>query len=128
MWSALRGRRLVDDDDVALIHGPAEAGWAPLTEAMVNVGATLDAAVAASVLASAEAAGIAHPALITPDDIDLLYGHNHTKSLTEVIGYEPGWGQPSKEDIEALDELMHQPPPPIVDLGTPHPGWAADRS
>jgi glutamate synthase (ferredoxin) len=76
----------------------------------------------------AEAAGISHPALITPDDIDMLYGHNHARPLTEVLGYEPGWGQPSKTDVDALDELMHQPPPPIVDLGTPHPGWAADRS
>jgi hypothetical protein len=59
IFEAYRDERLVDDDDVALIHGPAEAGWAPVTEAMVNVGATLDAAVAAGVLTKHEADRIA---------------------------------------------------------------------
>jgi hypothetical protein len=33
---------LLDDDEVALVHGPAEMGFMPLTEAMVDVAATLD--------------------------------------------------------------------------------------
>ncbi len=59
IFEAYRDERLVDDDDVALIHGPAEAGWAPVTEAMVNVTATLDAAIAAGVLATGEADRVA---------------------------------------------------------------------
>ncbi len=55
IFAAYRDERLVDDDDVALIHAPAEAGWAPVTEAMVNVEATLDAALAAGVLTAAPA-------------------------------------------------------------------------
>jgi hypothetical protein len=33
--------KLVDDADVALLHGPSEMGWMPLTVPMVNVAATL---------------------------------------------------------------------------------------
>lgn len=40
----VNGRR-VDDSDVAQIHGPAELGWLPLSEPLVNVSATLDALV-----------------------------------------------------------------------------------
>ncbi|URK89175.1 antibiotic resistance protein (plasmid) [Rhizobium sp. RCAM05350] len=35
----------VDDSDVAQIHGPADLGWVPLSEPLVNVSATLDALV-----------------------------------------------------------------------------------
>lgn len=38
------------DDEVAVLHGPAEAGFAPVSEALVNVRATLAAAEAAAVL------------------------------------------------------------------------------
>jgi hypothetical protein len=38
------------DDEVALIHTPAEMGFAPLSEPLVNVRATLEAAVAAAVV------------------------------------------------------------------------------
>ena len=35
---------LEDDDEVAMLHGPAELDFLPLTEAMVNVRATIDEA------------------------------------------------------------------------------------
>lgn len=38
-----------DDDEVAVVHGPAEAGWMA-TEAMVNIRATLAAAAAAGII------------------------------------------------------------------------------
>jgi hypothetical protein len=41
---------LEDDDEVALIHGPLEAKYLPLSEPMVNVRATCEAAVAAGIL------------------------------------------------------------------------------
>src|SRR5215813_12803310 len=50
IFAAFRDGRLEDDDEVAVLHGPAEAGFRPSTEAMVNVRATLDAAEAAGVL------------------------------------------------------------------------------
>ena len=47
-----------DDDDVALEHGPAELGYLPLTEAMVNVRATLTIATRDGVLLPEPAAAI----------------------------------------------------------------------
>jgi hypothetical protein len=41
---------LTDDDEVAVVHGPPEAGYVTLSEAMVNVRATLAAARAAAIL------------------------------------------------------------------------------
>ncbi len=42
--------RLTDDDEVAVLHGPVETGYRPLSVAMVDVRATLDAAVRAGAL------------------------------------------------------------------------------
>jgi hypothetical protein len=41
-----------DDDEVAVVHRPAEAGFAPLSEALVNVRFTLAAAVRSDVISS----------------------------------------------------------------------------
>jgi hypothetical protein len=59
IFAAYGDGTLIDDDEVALLHGPEEAGFPPVTEAMVNVRATLDAARAAGVLAAADGARIA---------------------------------------------------------------------
>jgi hypothetical protein len=42
-----------DDDEVAVVHGPMETGYLPLSEAMVNIRCTLEAAEAAGVIGSA---------------------------------------------------------------------------
>ncbi|MDA4846392.1 TfuA-like protein [Hoeflea poritis] len=44
IYEAYRDGILEDDDEVALQHGPAEAGYAPLSLAMINIRATLDEA------------------------------------------------------------------------------------
>jgi hypothetical protein len=41
VYRLYRCRAIIDDDEVALLHGPPEAGSIPLTEAMVNIRATL---------------------------------------------------------------------------------------
>ena len=46
-----RDNRITDDDEVALLHGPAETGYVALTEPMVNIRATLERAVAEGVIA-----------------------------------------------------------------------------
>lgn len=46
---------LTDDDEVAVLHAPGELGWTPLSEAMVNIRATLARAVAEAVLPPASA-------------------------------------------------------------------------
>lgn len=45
--------QLEDDDEVALLHGPDEDGHVPLSEPMVNIRATLAAAVGQGVISSA---------------------------------------------------------------------------
>ncbi len=50
----LHGRR-TRDGDVAVAHGSAEDGWRPLSEALVNVDATLDAAEVAGVIGHLDA-------------------------------------------------------------------------
>lgn len=41
IFAMYRDGRLVDDDEVAISHGPAEAGYPAVSEAMVNIRATL---------------------------------------------------------------------------------------
>ena len=50
IYEAYREGVLEDDDEVAVLHGPEELGYPPLTEAMVNIRATLDAAVQCGVM------------------------------------------------------------------------------
>jgi hypothetical protein len=44
IFEAYRDGELEDDDEVAVIHGPAETGYVALSEAMVNIRRTLDEA------------------------------------------------------------------------------------
>src|SRR5882672_7236778 len=44
VYEDFRDGVLQDDDEVAVLHGPAELGYPPVTEAMVNIRATLAAA------------------------------------------------------------------------------------
>ncbi|MFW6597745.1 FMN-binding glutamate synthase family protein [Propionibacteriaceae bacterium Y2011] len=53
-----------------------------------------------------ETVGVAHPGLITVDDVDLLDGASGARSLREVYGYPMGWGLPSDADTEAITALM----------------------
>ncbi|WP_207457714.1 TfuA-like protein [Azospirillum sp. SYSU D00513] len=55
IFEAFRDGRLEDDDEVAVIHGPAELGYPCLSEAMVNIRRTLADAAAAGVLPAATA-------------------------------------------------------------------------
>jgi hypothetical protein len=51
IFDAYADGRLTGDDEVALAHAPAELDWRPLTEPLVNVRATLQAAVRTGVIA-----------------------------------------------------------------------------
>jgi hypothetical protein len=50
IFTAYRDGILTDDDEVAVLHGPEELGYPAVTEAMVNIRATVDKAVADGVL------------------------------------------------------------------------------
>ena len=52
IYEMYRDGVLEDDDEVAVLHGPEELGYPPLTEAMVNIRATLDEAAQRGVLGS----------------------------------------------------------------------------
>jgi hypothetical protein len=53
VFEAYASGRLEDDDEVALVHAPAESGYRPLSVPMVNVRATLAAAAAAGIVTEA---------------------------------------------------------------------------
>ncbi len=50
IYEDYRCGKLEDDDEVAIIHGPAELGFIPLCEPMVNIRATLEFAVGENIL------------------------------------------------------------------------------
>ncbi|HZF08359.1 MAG TPA: TfuA-like protein [Thermoanaerobaculia bacterium] len=50
VFEAFRDGLLTDDDEVTVVHGPATSGYRALSEALVNIRFTLEAAVAAGVL------------------------------------------------------------------------------
>jgi hypothetical protein len=66
IFERCRSGALEDDHEVAVAHAPAELDYTPLSEPLVNVRATLDAAAAAGVLAPAAAAALLARAAATP--------------------------------------------------------------
>lgn len=53
-----------------------------------------------------EAAGVRHPALLGPEDIDILNGDRGRESLDVVYGYEEGWGLPGPDIVEDINRWM----------------------
>ncbi len=53
-----------------------------------------------------EAVGVAHPALITADDIDLIDGLLSSRPLREVYGYGRGWGTVGPEAAAEITRIM----------------------
>jgi hypothetical protein len=58
IYRAYAAGRLVGDDEVALIHGPIENGWRPLSVPLVDVRATLWTAVRRGLLSGADARAV----------------------------------------------------------------------
>jgi hypothetical protein len=58
VYQAYRDGTLIDDDEIAQLIGPAERNYAPQTEAMVNVRATIAAAAQAGIVSPIDAAHI----------------------------------------------------------------------
>ena len=59
VFEAFRDGALQDDDEVAVVHGPAETGYVTLSDAMVNIRATFERAAAAGILSAAVASDLA---------------------------------------------------------------------
>lgn len=58
IFEAFRDGVLDADDEVAVVHAPAEMGFMPVSEALVDIRATVDAAVGAGVLRPADGAAL----------------------------------------------------------------------
>jgi hypothetical protein len=58
IYEAFRDGILEDDDEVAVLHGPEELGYPPLTEAVVNIRATMAEAALCGILTPEIAAGL----------------------------------------------------------------------
>ena len=56
----------------------------------------------------AETCGVAHPALLTPRDVEVLEALSDGRLLDEIYDYEPGWGLPSAADRAEIVRLMAQ--------------------
>jgi glutamate synthase domain-containing protein 2 len=73
--------------------------WA--SERMANYVAGLRA----ELLRLARTCGVAHPALVTGDQIELLDGQRSARASL-LFGYEPGWGLPPERERTELLRLM----------------------
>lgn len=58
VYDALAAGQLTDDDEVTIVHAAAEQGYRPLSEAMVNIRATLAAAAQQGILSAAQVAAL----------------------------------------------------------------------
>ncbi len=55
----------------------------------------------------AEACGVAHPSLITAEDVEVADGNRHAVTLAEMYGYRDGWGGlPGVADREEISRIM----------------------
>src|ERR1700712_5778311 len=53
-----------------------------------------------------ESVGVAHPGLITAEDVDIFRGDYSAQSLRAVYGYKDGWGELGPEIADDLRKLM----------------------
>jgi hypothetical protein len=129
IFQGYRSGTLEDDDDVALVHAPAELDYVPLSEAMVNIRATLRAARSASVITTECADALERVAKATH------YRHRTYAAICATAAQDGGasselarfqaWLPTGKVDQKALDAIavlervaadlasgrVHEPPP-----------------
>jgi hypothetical protein len=108
IYEDFRDGVLVDDDEVAVLHGPAELGYPPVTEAMVNIRATLTVAERAGVIpasAAAELTGIAKALFYKERTYcAILDRAAETGTVTQLVDFE-AWLPASRIDQKRLDAL-----------------------
>ncbi|MFE7467671.1 FMN-binding glutamate synthase family protein [Streptomyces sp. NPDC057499] len=56
------------------------------------------------------AVGVAHPALITADDIEIMNGDYEARTLASVYGYKNGWGELGPELAQEITTLLTEKP------------------
>lgn len=58
------------------------------------------------------AVGVAHPALITTTDIEIMNGDYDARTLASVYGYKDGWGELGPELAQEITALLTTEPTP----------------
>ncbi|MGW0937505.1 FMN-binding glutamate synthase family protein [Streptomyces sp. NPDC002666] len=64
------------------------------------------------------AVGVAHPALITTNDIEIMNGDYEARTLASVYGYKDGWGELGPELAREITALLTAEPAPVREAGT----------
>ncbi|MEU6872756.1 FMN-binding glutamate synthase family protein [Streptomyces sp. NPDC046751] len=59
------------------------------------------------------AVGVAHPALITTTDIEIMNGDYEARTLASVYGYKDGWGELGPELAQEITALLTTGPTPL---------------
>ncbi|HEV2061351.1 MAG TPA: glutamate synthase-related protein, partial [Solirubrobacteraceae bacterium] len=82
-------------------------------------------------LALARSCGVRHPALMTPDHVEIVGERFTTHRLEDIFGYDPSWRRLSPERVEEIESLLG-PPSHVVPQpgpeGGPIVGDEADQS
>ena len=55
-----------------------------------------------------EAAGVRHPAMLSPKHVEILDGDRGHRPLAEVYGYQEIWGTPGPEIVAEIDRYMRR--------------------
>src|SRR6516164_1004601 len=109
IFAAYRDGVLCDDDEVAVTHGPEELGYPAVTEAMVNIRATLDKAAAEGVLdgwLAAQLIGIGKALFYKKRSWDAILQLAITHSLPPVpVSNLAAWLRKGQVDQKRLDAV-----------------------
>jgi hypothetical protein len=112
VYEGYRSGRLTDDDEVAVMHGDAESDYRAMSDAMVNVRATIDDAIIAGVLDAESGAGVVDHIkaeffpdrnlghFVTAQACSKLLGRSATVALRQWL--QDHWRDVKREDAEAL--------------------------
>jgi glutamate synthase domain-containing protein 2 len=76
-------------------------------------------ALRAEVLALARSCGVSHPALVTPEHIEIVSERYGSAPLADVFGYEPDWPVLSPARRDELERLWARPIGPTSPAGEP---------
>jgi hypothetical protein len=115
IFDAYRDGVYTDDDEVALLHGPAESGYREMSEAMVNIRATVAHAVSAGVIGQASAGRVIRCAK------DSFYqersmvaaaaaawaGDSQAEERREFLRFIANGGYVNQKRLDALELLKH---------------------
>jgi hypothetical protein len=94
IFEAYRDGERIDDSDVAQLHGPAELDYMPVTEALVNIDATVGAMLAAGLIGAHEAQRITSVAAA------IFFKELSLEAVLERLGLDA-------EDQSRLEALYH---------------------